>query len=449
MASPAILPKVVGSHWIWMYKGKEWPVVLCGDDIPPKPPSNRTGPTRTTLIESSHWVIEDRLVEYEPTKNYLVDVERDNTDEVLKPDDDAIEAENQRRIAFDQDARELQSALYWQNFIINRGAVRRMERDQSGKASRREKRKRDDEGTGITGGSPGSSLRSPRQRSAAHHGSQSKRRRQLPTPGATLLKKETKTTLSSATPSHAGVHGVVKTEPNDEDGLFVSEEDPFVKEELGLELQEFRERHGVYTIFVGNSKVPFQTTRDAVTQSQILSDRTEFTEALGTHVNISDIPEVTARDFVLVGEYLQHSEFTPHLIEKRGAIPRLNGLFLSEERDAAAERCARVFRTASHLQLAGLQSLCVNKLRVLYPLSPLHILIVARIFVRSVNWGCEAKTEFMDWLVDHMAEYYWLLTKEHGGLLVDVLEDSDEIKRRVLESISADLKIGRRGLDEE
>jgi len=36
MASPGRLPKAIGSQWICIYKGKEWPVVLCGDDIPPK-----------------------------------------------------------------------------------------------------------------------------------------------------------------------------------------------------------------------------------------------------------------------------------------------------------------------------------------------------------------------------------------------------------------------------
>jgi len=26
----------IGSTWLWQYKGKDWPVLLCDDDIPPK-----------------------------------------------------------------------------------------------------------------------------------------------------------------------------------------------------------------------------------------------------------------------------------------------------------------------------------------------------------------------------------------------------------------------------
>ncbi len=36
MGSPQVLPKDTGSQWVCIYKGKEWPVVLCGDEIPPK-----------------------------------------------------------------------------------------------------------------------------------------------------------------------------------------------------------------------------------------------------------------------------------------------------------------------------------------------------------------------------------------------------------------------------
>lgn len=151
-------------------------------------------------------------------------------------------------------------------------------------------------------------------------------------------------------------------------------------------------------------------------------------------------------DFILVTDYWRYSDFMPPLIEKRGSLPRLDGLLLAEHSDDAAEKCARVFRTASHLQLPELQLLCVNQLKVLYLLSPLRILIVAKIFLRSVAWGCDAETDFLDWLVDHVSEYYWLLTREHGRQLVDVLDGCETMKRRVTENISADPNMGRRGL---
>ncbi|KAK0779188.1 hypothetical protein LTR02_009225 [Friedmanniomyces endolithicus] len=441
MGSPQVLPKDTGSQWVCIYKGKEWPVVLCGDEIPPK---------------------------------LFLDTRKDrcDADQFLTNDASSAKTEELRRLAFRQDALEFQSAEYWQNFINNRGAIRKMEREETRTADRGRKRKREGESAESTDMSSPGSWSSLEKQSCGSRDQESKKRARLSAPLAIPSNEREGTQVSSNTLGPTGVIGPAKNQADDDP------RSPFFKEELGHKLQKFREQHersitgsppksvadsvdmqrrrvltlsrpGGYTIFVGKEKVSFESTQDAVMQSQILSGRIKYTGALRTHVDISDITEVTPKDFVLVSEYLQHTDFIPRLIEIDDALPCLDGISLPKQRIAAAEKCASVFRTASYLQLAGLEFLCVNKLKVLYPLDPLCLLIVTRIFARSVVWGCEAETELIDWLIDHITEYYWLLSKKHGGLLVEVLHSSDEIRERVLQNVIADPKMGRRGLDEE
>ncbi|KAK0252794.1 hypothetical protein LTR01_000194 [Friedmanniomyces endolithicus] len=394
-------------------------------------------------------------MEYEPHRDYLVDIQRYDAvdaDQFITNDASLAETEELRRVAFRLDALEHQSAEYWQNFISNREEIRRMEREETRTTNRGRKRKRASESMELTDmSSPASWSSSDKQRSQPCD-QRPRIRDRLPTPGAIVLKKRDQVQVPSRNPGH--------TTGGMTDEADVNRGNPFIKEKLGHRLQEFREQHeksvtgsppkpGSYTIFVGKEKVCFESTRDAVMQSKILSGQIKSTGTLGTYVDISDIFEVTAKDFILVSEYLKHSEFAPRLIERENSMPRLADVSRAEQRVAAAESCARLFRTASHLQIAGLQYLCLNKLKALYPLTPLCILIVARIFVGSTGWGCEAETEFVDWLVDLISEYYWSLTKQHGELLVDVLDGSDEIRERVVQNISADPEMGRRGLDEE
>ena len=411
-------------------------------------------------------------MESKPHRDYLVDTQRYDADQVLTNDASSAKTEELRRLAFRQDALEFQSAEYWQNFINNRGAIRKIEREETRTADRGRKRKREGETAESTDMSSPGSWSSLEKQSCGSRDQETKKHARLSAPLAIPSNEREGTQVSSNTLGPTGLIGPAKNQ------AYEDPRSPFFKEELGHKLQKFREQHersitgsppksvadsvdmqrrrvltlsrpGGYTIFVGKEKVSFESTQDAVMQSQILSGRIKYTGALRTHVDISDISEVTPKDFVLVSEYLQHTDFIPRLIEIDHALPYLDGIPLPKQRVAAAEKCASVFRTASYLQLAGLEFLCVNKLKVLYPLEPLCLLIVTRIFARSVVWGCEAETELIDWLIDHITEYYWLLSKKHGGLLVEVLHSSDEIRERVLQNVIADPKMGRRGLDEE
>ncbi|KAK5676126.1 hypothetical protein LTS10_011416 [Elasticomyces elasticus] len=441
----ATLPKHIDSHWIWIYDGKEWPVVLCGDELAPKLfLETRRHPNEVAAIRLGRraftWVLEDRLQEYVPHENYLKDVQPFERDELVEGEDEKVKMEKQRRVAFRQDAPMLEPARYWQNVIEQQRLAKLTE-----KPTRKKKRKH----TGD--GSSQSSFSSTKQQRSSHSG------RQLLTPDSTPRKQHHN--YIGGEQRNRSI-GLVKREEeeDDDESLFIADKDA-AKHERENDLDAFRQqhehelssippKHGIYTILVGGDKTPFQFPEDAIRESELFCGRTKFTEKTGSVVDISDIEEVTAIDFVEVNEYLRYGDFPPPLIEKRNSLPRIDGLILPEEKDAAAEKCARVFRTASYLELGSLQALCLNKLRVLYPLSPLRILIVAKYLLRSVAWGCEAETEYVDWMIDHISEYYLLLVKQHGPQLVDILENSPLIKGRVMANLSANPEMGRRGLDD-
>lgn len=203
------------------------------------------------------------------------------------------------------------------------------------------------------------------------------------------------------------------------------------------------------TIFVGTAKTPFQVPMSSLDPIGSLSELVKFNDELKAHIDLSGESNVTAREFVPISEYLQHGDFAPRYIDKPGSLPRLDGLVIQEQKDQVAERCAFIFRTASQLQIAGLQSLVVNKLKALYPLSLLVILIVTRVGQDSEKWDCEAEGELFAWLVDHIAEYFFKLTAEHGKRLTEILGNIRDLQRAVMQKVAADPAACRRGMDDD
>lgn len=102
---------------------------------------------------------------------------------------------------------------------------------------------------------------------------------------------------------------------------------------------------------------------DAIGKCEFLHDQVNFTEQLGSHIDLSTSTSVTVREFIPIHEYIQNGEFAPALT--RDTPPRLLGLATQAEEDNVAQRCVNIFRTASQLQFAGLQMLAVEKLRAL------------------------------------------------------------------------------------
>ena len=77
------------------------------------------------------------------------------------------------------------------------------------------------------------------------------------------------------------------------------------------------------------------------------------------------------------------------------------------------------------------------------------ILIVTRCAQDSEECNNEAEEELFPWLVDHIAEYYYLLMSLHGAELVRVLSESASLDQLVADRVAQNPKACRRGLDDD
>jgi len=109
-------------------------------------------------------------------------------------------------------------------------------------------------------------------------------------------------------------------------------------------------------------------------------------------------------------------------MEKPGSLPTLEGLSLPKERDEAAEKVAWVYNIATKLQHGALQNLAANKLRALYPISPLRILIVAKIVEPRHETEQAPRDPIRQLIVGLVVEHYFLLMEEHGSQLSRLLQ---------------------------
>ena len=206
------------------------------------------------------------------------------------------------------------------------------------------------------------------------------------------------------------------------------------------------DRNDACIIFVGTLETPFSLSNDALSKCKFLADRVASTAELRNQINLNEYTDISPNEFNPVRDFLDNGEFTPHLIESEES-ERLCQVITEDEKDTAAETIAKVYLTASKIQFAELQSLCVRKLRALYPLSAKYLLIVIRIVTRTDASGCEAEESAEEWLVDHVFEYFWHLVECEGMTFSRLMVDNDCLRQGVLAKLVESPKAGIAGLD--
>ncbi|KAK3679270.1 hypothetical protein LTR78_000831 [Recurvomyces mirabilis] len=205
---------------------------------------------------------------------------------------------------------------------------------------------------------------------------------------------------------------------------------------------------GLCTVFVGCAKTPFRLSSEATRTSMAMRDRVTYDVRFRSHIDLSDIEELTDEHFDAVVEYLQHDDFTPAIVTNT-IPPHLEGIEDLDQKHEAAVKCAEVFQSASHLQLGGLQMLCLDKLKTLYPPGTVTILFVSLTCMKATSWECEAESEYHEWIVAHFAEYYGILKRECPDQLVQVFERSRALAKEVKEKSAANPGMGRCGLSDD
>ena len=160
--------------------------------------------------------------------------------------------------------------------------------------------------------------------------------------------------------------------------------------------------------------------------------------------------KIQREQFEPVDKFLSSNEFAPHIVDGE-AYPRLEKVVLQEEKDDAAQKIASVYRTASMLQCEALQTLCLEKWRVLAPLTPATLLIVLHYVydLEHAPKGCEAEHNAKDWLTDHLVEYFMHVWQCEGMTLQRCLQGNKELRKTVWRKLGENLETGMHGLDQE
>ena len=167
-----------------------------------------------------------------------------------------------------------------------------------------------------------------------------------------------------------------------------------------------------------------------------LWERKQYTDDLKLHINLCEETQakIQAKEFEPVWQYLTRREFTPRIIDSDSG-QKLEKVFMEEQKDDAAMKIIQVYVTASKIHFEALQLLCVNKLRVLYPLSSSTLLIVATMSEMAEKWDCDAETEMKGWLVDHVAERFMTLIGRESIALHRLLSEHEDLRESVFERL--------------
>ena len=194
-------------------------------------------------------------------------------------------------------------------------------------------------------------------------------------------------------------------------------------------------RDDVCTIFIGVEHTPILVTKDAVGRCDFLADRVSFNEGLKTHIYLDEDTDISYKHFMPIWEYMQYRDFVPRLIDSN-VHQRLQGVVIPEGMDKAAVEIAQVYHTASKIQFSDLQLLCVNKLKVLHPLSPDRLLLVIIITTKADPWGCEAESYLREWLIGHVAESFWQLVATEGMIFGRIMAENEDFRQSVLSRLT-------------
>ena len=402
------------------------------------------------------------LQAYDPFHDYLEGESPFQNIHILNNDSEEVRMEKARRQAFRNDANQFEDDAFWSSYIISEREAQKLER----KTPSKRKRKADASDFEIlevpnSQSSPANLKRRPQSESVRGNNSS-----QLPTPGPSPEKR-----LSQDT--SGGVIGA-QTLWSNEDDLFVRDAterratsyDPWLdggdndqeSQDEDSELQKARERnrqhvvnnppmYDICTIFVGDEHTPYSISVDKLKKCEFLHSRLQSSEELKRYVNLFEEADISAKAFSPILQFLREKDFTPRTMGQ-GELQKIEKVVLQEEKDDAVDIIAKVYYTASKIQFDALQLACVNKLKVLSPLSLTSVLAVALYATYVASSGDKAEEEMMEWLADYLAKCYYTLMSEEGATFVRVLRENKELRRRVIRKLHENPEMGWEGMDD-
>ncbi|KAF7188662.1 hypothetical protein HII31_09914 [Pseudocercospora fuligena] len=420
--------KAVGSTWVARYNQQKWPVVLCDEKEPPEAfIKTRPGDSnsRPAILLGKHkyiWINENLLDEYIPSSDYLNGMPNFSPEDLQPDDDEQTKTEKLRHIAFRRDAIMMKENVYWNNFILQKSAARKIEKQMAAGNKRKRKQARyskSDSSSSVID-LDGSSQRE---------------------------NSDGYITPNSSPPlRHDSVRPFgEKTEVIEIDDHTDSEDDASDESVSGEQSCQ---------ILVGQARMSYVLHQKYLRGCDYLLALQEKNNLSGgTIIDLSANEraikrKLSPKDFDQIVRYMKTRDVGPKYINAPDDIPRISKEdSRPKQKTRWAEQLVYAFIAASKVQFEEMQEVIYDKLKTLYPLDSLGICIIARIisYMPAPENGTEQ--DLGSFVIEHITEYFWKIAKEQGSSLQRILEESDDLRSAVYGNLIENGMAGKRGFD--
>ena len=180
-------------------------------------------------------------------------------------------------------------------------------------------------------------------------------------------------------------------------------------------------------VYVGNPHRDFIVKYNSLNESNLLFQSLKH-DGDSWYLMNPKLSDINVNEFSCVAEYLDHFEFKPNLLDEGTNFSRLENISSRQQRSDAIVQCGVLYNLAEKLELAGLQNLCLRKLKALGPLPPQELLLVVRLVFFS---GPLKEEPAQDYLVDYLADHYYGIWKAESKGLLAVLMEYPELAKAV------------------
>ncbi|KAK5169700.1 uncharacterized protein LTR77_005678 [Saxophila tyrrhenica] len=429
--------KAYGSTWIWPLDGKLWPVVICRDEkVPTEFLEHRAKEyALPAILLGKHkfiWVVVNGLQEVDPSQDYSSGSWYHQQGEWTATDAD----EQLRCNAFEKDLGFWGDDEFWSNYLLNEAEVRRLEK-QGRHSSGKRRWSEDDEHDSSTSGA-----RRIRSRiNDAIASSRDRRHEQLDAlgdgdlqiPRPSQEKKKKKDNLDDD--SSDGEELFVRDRRVDSAQGSVEEQREKYRREVVARKHDYRE----CTIFVGEEHKPFFLPRDKISHYHYFSKSVQHSPELGNHIKLYENSSIKSPAFAPIHEFLITKDCAPYFLDRK--TPQIEGVFSEETKDTAAQIIATIYVDAAKLQLDGLQTLCVRKIKAMHPLSGQSLMLLIRYSEMVYKHEREHDDEYQSrgdlhhWLVDQVAERFFELYKLNSLAMDRILREYRDFRETVVDRL--------------
>ncbi|KXT00188.1 hypothetical protein AC578_7030 [Pseudocercospora eumusae] len=400
---PDPIHKAVGSTWLAPYNRQRWPVVLCDEKEPPRAfiaTRPKDSSLRPAILLGKHkyiWVNEVYLDQYIPRSDYLDGITPFSPEDIQPNDDERTKNEKLRHIAFRREAPMMEQNVFWNNFVLQQWAARKVKKQMA--TGRKRKR------ASIT---PNSSL--PLRHDSAREDSSK---------SVEVIEIDDRTDSGGEVSSHESVYGT----------------------------------HSCH-IIVGQTKKSYVLHQKYLRGCDyLLALREKNGHSGGYLIDLSNEQRAIERrlspkDFELVVHFMSARDIGPKYVNAPDDPPRISKEdSMPKQKTKWAEKLVYAFIAASKVQFEEMQEVIHDKLKTLSPLESPGICIIARAVAYMGPPENDTERELARFVIEHITEYFWKIAREQGSSLQRILEESDELRSAVYENLIQNSMAGKQGFD--